>query len=110
MTDEERRNRNPAVEVVPITLAEIEAMPIVRAAELELRKVYVIQTARHVATLNYMGTTLKMNPVTLDTVKVHHFHAPRIPLNVFIHATPDGSFADAVGTRITIRRWMGEDQ
>ena len=110
MTDEERKNRNPAVEVVRTTLAQIEAMPIVTAAELEMHKVYVLQSARHIATLNYAGATLALNPVTLDTVCVHHFHGPRIPIDVFIHAQPDGSFADAVGTRITVRRWMGADQ
>ena len=79
------------------------------AAELELHRVYVVQSAKHITTLNYMGPTLALDPVTLDTVKVHHFHGPRAALDVYLAARPDGSFTDAVGTRITIRKWTGED-
>ena len=107
MTDDERRNRNPAIEVVRTT--EIEKHPVVTAAELEKHRVYAIQSARYVTTMNYMGATLAMHPVTLDTVKVHHFHGPRARLDVFLAAQPDGSFTDATGTRLTVRRWTGED-
>jgi hypothetical protein len=110
MTDEERRNRNPAIEVVRTTFAEIETHPIVTAADLEPHKVYVVQSARNIATLNYMGKGRSLHPVTFDLIATHHFHGPRAGLNVFLAAQPDGSFTDAEGTRITIRRWTGEDQ
>ena len=111
MTDEERKNRNPAVEAVRTTLEELEAThPVVTASELELHKVYIIQSIRHIVTLNYMGSGLAMHPITLDTMKIHHFHGPRAGLDVFIAACPDGSFTDASGTRLTVRKWMGDDQ
>jgi hypothetical protein len=107
MTEDERRNRNPAPETVATTL---EAHLIVRASELELHRVYIVQSARHIVTLNYMGSQWSLHPVTLDTVKTHHFHGPRVGLDVYLLANPDGSFADAEGTRLTVRRWTGADQ
>jgi len=109
MTEDERKNRNPAVEVVRTTLAEIEAMPAVTAAQLELNRVYVIQGARNIATLNYGGATLGIHPVTLDAMKLHHFFGPRMGLHVFLAAREDGSFTDVDGTRIVVRLWTGED-
>ena len=109
MTDEERRNRNPAVEIVRTTPAEFEKHPVVTAAGLELHRVYVVQSAKLVTTLNYMGKVPLLDPVSLDVIVTHHFHGPRANLDVYLAAMPDGSFTDAVGTRITVRRWMGED-
>ena len=109
MTEEERKNRNPAPERVRLTLAEIEAMPLVAAAQLERHRVYVVASARYVTTLNYMGVTHAIHPLTLDTVTVHHFHGPRVGLDVFLAAVGDGQYTDAEGTRITVRRWTGED-
>lgn len=110
MTDEERRNRNPKVEVVRTSLTEIEAEhPRVTSAELEIHRVYLLQSARNISTLNYMGRRHLLHPVTLDAVTTHHFHGPRAALDVFLVANPDGSFSDAVGTRITVRRYTGTD-
>jgi hypothetical protein len=111
MTEDERRNRNPAPEFTEIkTPADLEVHPIVRASELELHRVYVVQSARHIVTLNYMGAAWTLHPVTLDTVKTHHFHGPPVGLDVYLVAKSDGSFSDAEGTRLTVRRWMGKDQ
>lgn len=110
MTEEERRNRNPAVEIVRTPLAELEKHPIVTAQELELHKVYVVQGARNIATLNYMGKRRLLHPITFDVVVTYHFHGPRANLNVYLAAVSDGSFTDAEGTRITVRRWTGADQ
>ena len=103
MTNEEQP------EIVRTTKEEIEAMPAVSAAQLELHGVYVIQSPRHLATMNYMGKKNALHPVTLDAVVVHHFQGPRIRLDVFLMAV-DGHFTDADGTKLTVRRWTGEDQ
>lgn len=110
MTEDERRNRNPAPEFAPTTLEAVEREhPQVTAAELELHRVYVVQSAKNIATLNYMGKKPALHPVTLDTVLVHHFHGPRVHLDVYLAAQPDGTFTDATGTRLIVRRWTGPD-
>lgn len=111
MIEDERRNRNPAVEIERTTLDAIEAEhPRVMASELELHRVYVIQSAKHICTFNYMGTRHVLDPVTLDVIFAHHFHGPRANLDIDILAKSDGSFTDGTGTRLTVRRWMGADQ
>jgi hypothetical protein len=114
VTEDERRNRNPAVEKVRDL---VENHPVVTAAELELHHVFlleskgwVLESKRWVVTLNYMGTRHLIHPVTFDTVAAHHFHGPRANLDVFLTAKPNGKFEDAVGTEITVRRWTGADQ
>jgi hypothetical protein len=110
MTEDERRNRNPAVEIARATLEAIERdHPKVTAAELRLHRVYVIHSPKHICTLNYMGVRPVMHPVSLDVVEAHHFHGPRANLDVYLVAKPDGSFEDAAGTRLTVRLWTGED-
>lgn len=107
MTDEERKNRNPKPEVEAVP--DIEIYPRVTADDLELHRVYVVQGQRFVTTLNYMGRRVLLHPVTLDAVLTHHFHGPRANLNVFLAAKDDGTFTDAVGTRIVVRRYTGAD-
>jgi hypothetical protein len=86
-----------------------EAYPQVTAAELERHRVYVISGARVHATWNYEGTRHTLHPKTLDAIVVHHFHGPRLNLDVFLQACADGTFTDAVGTRIVVRRYTGAD-
>jgi len=109
LTDDERRNRNPAVERMTITRAEIEAMPPVAAADLEEFRVYVLQSARNITTMNYKGRTAAIHPYTFDTVLVHHFHGPRANVDVFLAAVGGGQYTDAHGTKITVRLWTGAD-
>lgn len=84
-------------------------MPLVAAAQLELHRVYVVASDRHITTLNYMGRTHKLHPVTFDSVTVHHFHGPRVGLDVYLAAVGDGRYTDASGTKITVRLWTGAD-
>lgn len=109
MTEDERRNRNPKMEVVRTTRAEIEAMPAVGVADLEMHRVYVVQSEKHITTLNYLGATHLFDVQVMDVVRVHHFHGPRVGMDIYLAARPDGSWRDAVGTRITVRKWTGED-
>lgn len=106
MTDDERKNRNPAPE---ITTVELEDCPELHVADLELHRVYILQGERVVCTLNYMGKTLSLHPFTLDTIMTHHFHGPRVNVNVFLQAQPDGTLKDAEGHKVTIRRYAGPD-
>jgi hypothetical protein len=111
MTDEERRNRNPKPETERTTLAEVEANhpQVMSPSELELHQVYVIQSAKYISTWNYVGVRHLMHAVTLDAVVVHCFHAPRVNADACFEAKPDGTYRDAVGTRIVIRKWTGKD-
>jgi hypothetical protein len=109
LTEDERRNRNPKPEVSRVTREEIEAMPAVPADRLERHRVYVLQSPRNIAKFNYLGKTHAIHPVTLDTVTVHHFHAPRVGLDVFLAAVGDRQYTDADGTKIVARLWTGED-
>jgi hypothetical protein len=106
MTEDERSNRNPAIEVAPF---DPSAHPVVRAAELERFHVYILESARYASTWNYIGVVHTLHPVTLDAVPAYHFEGPRADLNVFLLSMPDGSFSDLAGTRIVIRRYIGED-
>ncbi len=106
MTEEERRNRNPAVEALRFVAEE---HPAVTGSELELHRVYVLQSARFAATLNYVGHDCAFNLGSREFVDLHHFHGPRVNIDVFLRAMPDGSFQDAKGHRVTVRRWTGPD-
>jgi hypothetical protein len=111
MTDEERRNRNPKPEWVQTTRAAIEAMPEVRAGQLELHRVYVlIGRSNNVPTLNFGGVTIAFDPVTLLPSWGYVFDAPRLPsMKVILRAGPDGTLFDAEGNTITVRLYTGED-
>ena len=91
-----------------MTLAELEAMPRVGVAELELHHVYVIQSDKWISTWNYEGSVHALHPVTLDTVVAHKFWGPRVSIGFLLEARPDGTFADIAGTRIVIRRYPEE--
>lgn len=107
MTDDERRNRNPAPEACSLP---IQDCPELRTADLELHKVYILQGPARAASLNYMGKRLSRDPRTLDTVMTYHFHGPRVGLHVFLKAGPEGSLQDADGNKITLRKYTGPDQ
>ena len=106
MTDDERKNRNPAPEVGTYDLAEC---PELLASDLELHRVYILQGQRYAASLNYMGKVHALDPVSLDTIVCHHFHGPRVGINVYLRASPDGTL-HAGTEKITLRRYSGPDQ
>jgi hypothetical protein len=98
-------------EIERVSLAEIERKhpQVMTPAELEPGCVYVLQSGRFISTWNYMGVQHLQHAVTLDAVALHHFHGPRVDADVFIQAKSDGTYIDSVGTRIVVRKWMGED-
>ena len=110
MTDEERRNRNPKVETTTMNREDFEKIPEVRTADLELRRAYILEGPRVVATFNYMGKERTINPVTLDAVMAYRFRGPRANINIALLAAPDGTLMDLEGHKITIRKYEGPDQ
>ena len=106
MTEDERKNRNPAPEVARYNPDD---HPPVTASELELHRVYVLEGPRRVATMNYMGLGPSLDTRTWQPCMTHQFRAPRIGLDVFLMENEDGSLRDGDGNRITLRRWTGPD-
>lgn len=106
MTDDERMNRNPAVEIVAVKLGDC---PELKASDLVPNHVYILHSPRYCASLNYLGKVHALDPRTLDAIVLHHFFAPRIGLNTHLHARPDGALEDQSGTRIVIRKYTGPD-
>ena len=74
--DEERRNRNPKVETTTMKREDLEKIPELRTADLELHRVYILQGPRVVATFNYMGKERTISPVTLDAVVAYRQGGP----------------------------------
>ena len=108
VTDEERRNRNPKPEVYETTLSD---HPQILPSQLELHQVYILQGPKSVATFNYMGVVHPVEPRILGALVVHHFHGPRVNLNIFLAVTPDGSaLRDQMGHTIILRKYTGPDQ
>ena len=108
VTDEERRNRNPKPEAL---VSKLSDHPQIRPSELELNHVYVVQGPRFASSLNYVGVLHTVDPRTLDALVVHHFHGPRVNLNVFLAVTPDGAaLRDQMGNTIILRKYTGPDQ
>ena len=110
MTDEERRNRNPKVETTTMTREDFEKIPELRTADLELHRAYILEGPRVIATFNYMGKELTVNPLTMDAVIAYCFRGPRANLNLALQAGPDGTLMDGAGQKITIRKYDGPDQ
>jgi hypothetical protein len=110
MTKEERANRNPAPEILKMTAAELDACRELRVQELQLHRVYILESTRHVVTFNYMGQVKSLDLRTMDALISQHFYAPRIKHNVYLAAMPDGTLADGDGNKITIREYSGPDQ
>lgn len=108
MTDEERKNRNPPVEVVVTTWGEIEACRELHCMDLEPQRVYILQGKAHVATLNYAGQGVVVDPHG-DPVTIHRFYGPRAGVFVYLRERPDGTVEDGEGTKITLREYTGED-
>ncbi len=106
MTDEERRNRNPAPEFLPYNPAE---HPEMRVSDLEQYKVYILEGNSIVASMNYMGQVPAFNLVTLQPVVAYLFDAPRAGIEVTLLATPEGTLVDTEGHKITLRKFTGPD-
>lgn len=106
MTEEERRNRNPAIESSPF---DPEAHPVVKVTELRKYGVYILQSDRHVITVNYLGQRLALDPIELNIVIAHIFAAPRAGVEFAMLANDDGSVRDLEGNRIVLRFFTGED-
>jgi hypothetical protein len=110
VTDDERRNRNPAVEYFPTTRAEIEALPELHVADLELHRVYILQSARHIVTMNYMGKVQALHAETGDVVVCHQFHGPRVGITVNLVARNGCLYTGRMGDeKITLRKFTGPD-
>lgn len=111
MTDDERRNRNPDVEVCRITQAEIDAFPLIDDwHKLRVHQVYVLISAHVVATFNYRGMSLGLDAATLLFCEACHFRGPRANLDVFLRPMPDGTLQDGVtGETIVVREYQGPD-
>jgi len=106
MTDEERKNRNPAPEVDTF---RYEDCPELHIGDLELNHVYILQGSGFVASWNYIGKVRITNPVTLDVATIYRFHGPRVNLTVGLMGMPDGTLQDGSGQKITLRRYSGPD-
>ncbi len=104
MTDEERKNRNPAVEYD--TFRE-EDHPEVHADNLGSGHVYILQGPKHAASLNYMG--LKVTRVGSSNIEAHVFYGPRVNVTITLRQRPDGALEDGDGNKITIREYRGPD-
>lgn len=107
MTDEERKNRNPAPETLRVRLADCPEIPV---GELEMNRVYILQTKSFAASLNFVGTQITQNPITLDAERAYKFYGPRIDMRVALRLHPDGCLQDLEGNRITLRKYNGPDQ
>ncbi len=107
MTDDERANRNPAVEVYPLKLADC---PEIHADKLEADRVYIVESEKGVfVSLNYMGKGPVLDPRTLDVCVAHCFYGPRANLRVAFLPQPDGTLADGEGHIVRIREYNGPD-
>lgn len=109
MTDDERANRNPAVEISSMTGAELTAMPRVAFWELQLFHVYVLQSPKHLVTMNFMGLENGLDPATMMPVVAARFSAPRIELEVLFELQPSGALVTGDGTEIIVREYTGTD-
>lgn len=109
MTDEERRTRTPAPEVMAINAKE---HPVVRPGELELHKAYMLHgPPPHPAfTLNYMGRRDATKQSTGEVVSAHVFWGPRIA-GVFVLEEREGAdtLFNGDGEPVTVRLWKGPD-
>jgi hypothetical protein len=105
MTEDERRDRNPAPEVGSLKLAEC---PELRVDDLVLHRVYILHGSRMAGTFNYMGVQPTLDPVSLDTMMCHAFFGPRIGLKVALLAR-DGYLYAGDGQKITLRKYSGAD-
>lgn len=106
MTDEERRNRNPKPEM---HVLKLEECPPIAVADLEPHRVYILLTPLSASSWNYMGKEHTLDPVSLDVIVVHVFHAPRIRHTVALKQHPLGGLCDATGHRIELRAYNGPD-
>lgn len=100
MTDEERKNRNPAPEMGTF---DVDECPEVFIKDLEVGRVYILQGKRAV-TLNYMGS--------FDVgVIAYVFAGMRAELVVSLCERPDksGTLEDGRGVKVTIRKYTGPD-
>lgn len=106
MTEDERRNRNPAPEWGRVNLTD---HPEVRAHELELNRVYLLHRGDMGMTMNYAGKMQLMNKRTLETVMAHCFYGPRNLSSIALMAEADGTLHDDSGKKVTVRRYTGPD-
>jgi hypothetical protein len=120
VTEEERKNRNPAIERIELKREDLRELHI---CDLEQFKVYILSGRSQAATMNYMGTVPTMNYMgTVPTMNYmgsadgwvgtgYHFHGPRANVNAILRSRPDGSgtLEDGAGVKITIYEYTGPD-
>jgi len=106
MTEDERKNRNPAPEMMRFDAAGLKELNL---SDLVVHHVYVLHQVKYAATLNYMGTVV--DPADGAVAYHFHAHAPRLPLDVFLRARPsgDGTLEDGRGVKVTIYAYEGPD-
>lgn len=110
MTDDERRNRNPAPELHSMSAEDFEAnCPELHVADLKLTHVYILEGERLIASFNYLGKRPVLDPASLDTVVCHAFGGPRTGALVYLQARADGCLYAGDGKKIKLRKYSGPD-
>lgn len=101
------RNRQLPVEIE--RTADLSLYPPIPLSELSYGHVYVLESPRFVVTMNYIGTVPIRHPQTGEPTLCWHFHGPRVAAHIHLLKDPSGSLTDLAGTKITLRRYTGED-
>jgi hypothetical protein len=99
MTEEERKNRNPAPEKMEMNRETLRELHI---SDLERYKVYILAGKRNAATMNYFGCLASV---------IYVFRGPRVHLSVFLRerANEPGALEDGEGNKVTIYAYEGPD-